>query len=301
MVDSIRNHKGLLATYIGACAVDLLCSILTFESVHAWHASWTPQSIWTHVTDFRHDCFDQVLMTLFRISACSLLGWYAARVGVPEHLKASIDSSETQGDAPKRKQSGHDDHGMDEPLLDPSDDRGRLVSESHLSVNVNGSSASSTLLGSSYVRAPLTEEEKIEVTRTADRRRHTCLALAFVIMTWGQIQTGIKMVTFSFPDGVNFTVCAVLMGSTIAWINLEMSTLRSLVDKVTRDQGVLFRELHAHRLRYNYELAGHWCDLCRDRISKPGVGYTCRECDFDLCLVRSTENVRSSSSCAIIF
>ena len=59
------------------------------------------------------------------------------------------------------------------------------------------------------------------------------------------MQTGIKMVIFDFSSTASQ---APLMGASILAINLELWLARTMVEKLTKEAGYLFKDLHPHRL-----------------------------------------------------
>jgi hypothetical protein len=74
----------------------------------------------------------------------------------------------------------------------------------------------------SHAHSGLSDAEKFVLQTAADRRKTAALTALFILSTWGQVQTGIKTVTFDF-DQDNLAVQAALMASAIFWINVQVS------------------------------------------------------------------------------
>eukprot|EP00854_Cymbomonas_tetramitiformis_P017714 gene17714-21104_t len=88
--------------------------------------------------------------------------------------------------------------------------------------------------------------------------RGLCFQVVFV---------GIKCIEFEFDPDLQ-TLQAVMMGSAVLWINLEMAMLSLIVGTLTTKSGIMRPELHPHELNYDDKaVAGHSCDLCRRRIN----------------------------------
>lgn len=61
----------------------------------------------------------------------------------------------------------------------------------------------------------------------------------------------------------------------------------SQIFRSTSDTGVHIRSFHPHKLYFKDDLNAHSCDICRRRFRRGQgkfEGYTCRVCDFDVCL-----------------
>jgi ABC-type multidrug transport system fused ATPase/permease subunit len=80
------------------------------------------------------------------------------------------------------------------------------------------------------------------------------------------------------------TLLIVLLCLTVLWINAQAFVFRTLLDELTREEGLFLPpEVHRHPMYFQDDrgLAMHWCDLCRKRIS--AGCYRCSLCDFDVC------------------
>lgn len=280
---SLQDYKGLLLAYSGVLALDILSSILLYEALHSWNASWNPGHVWSHVTDFTKDTFDCFLMACFRALSISLLGYGAVRVGVPEYLKENSPRERSSSLGEKHAKHSVHDGAFEEKASDPLLPQRRPSN----SINAIGEQSMKQVSSDDSEEEGMSDAEKLVLTRKAILKRNLMFAAIFVICTWSQVQTGIKMVTFDFPSD-QIVELAILMGSAILWVNLEMILLKSLVTYLTREEGYLFAELHPHRVFYDDTIVGHHCDLCRTRIVQRSSGfsggYRCRQCDFDICM-----------------
>jgi hypothetical protein len=62
---------------------DLACSVVLYESIHNWSATWNASALWQSLLNFTDDSSDVILFAVFRVLAITVLGFLAMSVGVP--------------------------------------------------------------------------------------------------------------------------------------------------------------------------------------------------------------------------
>eukprot|EP00040_Diaphanoeca_grandis_P023777 m.129827 g.129827 ORF g.129827 m.129827 type:complete len:898 (-) comp29434_c0_seq1:80-2773(-) len=109
------------------------------------------------------------------------------------------------------------------------------------------------------------------------RKKSTIVAITFLLMTAIQVYVGIKCVSYDYQDDL----MAALMCITVGWINIELYLIKSLVEKITNEDGYIEPKIHHHPLHYVPKLPLHNCDRCRAMIT--AGAFRCKSCDFDCC------------------
>jgi len=124
-----------------------------------------------------------------------------------------------------------------------------------------------------------TEEEK----KSRALKKKFFMGGVFAFLAGCEVVVGVKSVILRIvvPDGQpNYVAPAVFMGLIVFWINVELYLLNEILTLMTREEGILFAQLHAHPLFYG-PAEGYWCDNCRKRGLKKA--YSCPTCRYDLC------------------
>jgi hypothetical protein len=134
-------------------------------------------------------------------------------------------------------------------------------------------------------RRRLADNKKMDDTlldgrKSMDRLVSIYLFVVFLLSTGVQVYIGLKCISFNFRDEGRQ---GALMGLEVLWVNILAWTLKEIIQKCTREDGLLVPSLHPHRLHLYSALAGHWCDLCGQRIAA-GSAFRCKLCDYDLCM-----------------
>lgn len=311
-----RRHRWSVVAYILAYIVDMGVAVVFYYSINGWSPSWDAAHLSSRIFSgdgFRNDAVDHMTLTIVRFLLLSLFGYWAARLGSPDYSQVAqqaaaaaataeassvasinndgptiatsaadvrtISASSLNGSPlisvvssgdPKSPSDTEQKSSLKEPLLGSSASSSSLPSSSSFSAKTKASLAADP--------TTLSEKQRHNALLAATRKRNIVLGINFMISTWCQMQTGIKMVSFNFGD--NLTLHACLLGAAIVFINIEDYLTKRLVEKLTKEDGHLFKALHPHRLYYDNTVAGHFCDLCRARIRE---GYRCKQCDFDMC------------------
>jgi len=248
---------------------------------------------------------DCLAFAIFRAVVLTSLSVIACRVGLPDYTSKArqnvVDAREKQRlmagvvgqpsprgkpAAPASSLSVNGDNSstsMKEPLLGAASSSSEME-QKEVSVNIeelSGEGFFSNGITEFDIREAekrLTEDEKYDINQISESRKNRVMMLMFLICCWTQIQTGIKLVTFTFH---NETIEVICMSVCIVCINAQQFISKQFVQKITQSMGVLFPELHSHHLHYD-RTAGHYCDMCRARRIKNS--YRCKTCDFDVCV-----------------
>ena len=137
------------------------------------------------------------------------------------------------------------------------------------------------------------------------------VVMLFVLCTYYQVYAGLKVATLVHPATESIVP---LLCLTVLWINVESYIFRTLLDELTREDGLyLPPEVHRHPMYLvkSRNVSVHWCDLCHRPIggkkkshseqqasssgnnssSNRNSGddhnnscYRCALCDFDVCM-----------------
>jgi len=128
--------------------------------------------------------------------------------------------------------------------------------------------------------------------------KQTSLIVLFLLSTFYQIYAGLKVATYpprptDEPSRRRWVLIDVSMCLSVLWINAAAYLFRTLLDELTREDGLfLDPKIHRHPVFYQESrgMAMHRCDLCQKRIgaptghdSVPNGAYRCALCDFDIC------------------
>jgi hypothetical protein len=125
-------------------------------------------------------------------------------------------------------------------------------------------------------------EAKKRAREAIRERKHALLAVPFVICTFSQMLTGVKVVSFDFElSQWNPVLTAALVCITLASINIEAFLVRSLVQHWTKEKGKFRANLHPHVLQFKPNLVRHKCNLCLEDVTS---AYNCKKCDYDVCV-----------------
>lgn len=134
--------------------------------------------------------------------------------------------------------------------------------------------AEAELLAGSEASAPDPEVEK--------RQRRILVGILFGITILCGFFTGIKAVLFDFGSSPGFP--KFLMTVTVLVLSVELFLVKKLVTKLGETESKHLPRLHLHPIIKSFKIAGHWCDVCKQRIKIGSYGYTCTPCGWDLCL-----------------
>jgi ABC-type multidrug transport system fused ATPase/permease subunit len=178
---------------------------------------------------------------------------------------------------------------LEEPLLPSDEDRDPSSSSSSSTAEVGHS----TRCGCCTTSNSHTQRRS---WMTPARAKNLVFAILFLTSTLYQVYAGLKVSTTNATSRHNHdhhfnTLLIVLLCLTVLWINAQAVVFRTLLEELTREEGLFLPpEVHRHPMYYqdNRGLAMHWCDLCSKRIS--GGCYRCSLCDFDVCAACAKRN-----------
>ena len=124
------------------------------------------------------------------------------------------------------------------------------------------------------------------------RAKNAVLICLFLASAFYQVYAGLKVSTATCTaNSSQSTLLTLLLCLTVLWINGQTFVFRTLLEEMTRENGLFLPpEVHRHPMYFQDDrgLAMHWCDLCRKRISS-GC-YRCSLCDFDVCVACARRN-----------
>ncbi|KAK3232680.1 hypothetical protein CYMTET_56981 [Cymbomonas tetramitiformis] len=244
----VRLWRKYALAFASVYVIDLACTMVLYASINSWHVRLMNDPFGA-LQDFQHDVLDVLMVFAVRFVLMCACGMLAVKYGSPVRsvIKNCPGSSAVAGQCSPP---------LTEPLLQvPSPPETENVS---------------LAATESLVREQDVQREMV---------RDIYLAAAFVLSSGLQVFVGIKCIEFEFDPDLQ-TLQAVMMGSAVLWINLEMAMLSLIVGTLTTKSGIMRPELHPHELNYDDKVAGHSCDLCRRRIN---AAYRCLVCDFDCC------------------
>jgi len=128
-----------------------------------------------------------------------------------------------------------------------------------------------------------------DLQQMADRRRHVVVGVIFTFITVFSVWTAIKSVSFEYSREA---IQGPLIIALVAFINAEFYFARAVVERFTKEEGLLVPQLHNHPV-YFAQVNYHYCDLCWTRIERDA--YRCRYCDFDICVTCFRKGNKSTS------
>jgi hypothetical protein len=75
---------------------------------------------------------------------------------------------------------------------------------------------------------------------SARSRKNIGIATLFIVSTFYQLIIGLKVSAYKFGGGGHhtFTFEAIMMCIGVFWVNLEVYTLRTIIDELTRQDGL---------------------------------------------------------------
>eukprot|EP01105_Mastigella_eilhardi_P013870 TRINITY_DN3160_c0_g1_i4.p1 TRINITY_DN3160_c0_g1~~TRINITY_DN3160_c0_g1_i4.p1 ORF type:complete len:703 (-),score=174.85 TRINITY_DN3160_c0_g1_i4:879-2987(-) len=198
------------------------------------------------VGPFERGAADLVWLAAARCAALVALAWAAVSYGTPPEFELPAEELECAGSREERFPSG------------------RCARESSVPGHAD----------------PVTQmfRDRREATVAAARLRNALLGAVFVCSALSEVYVGVKCVVFRFGWE---TFQASVLGIVVFLINVELWLCKIAVSTTTHEKGVLFPQLHHHKLFYDYTTAGHCCDFCRSAIRE---AYRCNSCDYDLCM-----------------
>lgn len=239
--------------------LDIFCSLLLYASTNDWNASdWAPNYFFQNLLSFKTKSSDVVFLVLLRITLLPLFSYAAI------YIKKS----------PKQKEPKKHDIEEEEENLSQDSVSVSLIEKTSKEENSKGSNNSNE----KKIINEDAEEFRIRRNRTFLR------VLIFLFLVGCEIHTGIKCVVFRFD--FNLTFSAIMMASSVAWINGQLWLLQLLIDELTGEHKTFSQ--HRHPLTFQTNIGGHICDVCRTRISKEA--WSCRPCNWDMCLNCAKKN-----------
>jgi len=252
--DARANAQSLFARiFYGALCGDVLCSLL-FAFVNSnWSITGTWESLQrANLRHFSSQAWDCVLLTLARA------------IIFPSIVLCAVRWSK----------------GSKQPLPAESGSlaKGNVLHEPLIWGNGEGGASSSC----EHQRA---HEDRDTQLAFAKRLRQTTVGAIFVLSTAFQLIVGLKVSAYTGFGGdghSGYSAEVALLCVSVFWINLEVYALRSLIEELTREDGLFLPAVHPHPLFINKGVALHWCDVCSTRI-KGHEAWRCKLCDFDMC------------------
>mmetsp|Transcript_25777 Transcript_25777/g.38159 ORF Transcript_25777/g.38159 Transcript_25777/m.38159 type:complete len:725 (+) Transcript_25777:119-2293(+) len=283
------------ALYITICIV-VLCDIGCAVGLCAELNRWPTLSSASLSVYFYNESIDCLLLALIRSIFLPLIAWAAVQSGRVDstneivsckcfkcfyrghYFRASYKSDD------KNEYSGRytwDSHGADtgQPLLQHPSDGNCDSSDSPSAEGYEAEDAAKR------IELEIIENNKLSISKSsAAFRQNILLAVLFSLSVGTQVYVGLKCISFHYPSERNrMNRVGALMGLAVLWANVLSWSLRELVSKGYREDGMLVPSLHPHRLHLHATMAGHWCDVCSTQI-KDGRAFRCKLCDFDLCV-----------------
>jgi hypothetical protein len=192
--------------------------ILEFDS-EDYTVGWSWSDLTHHLTDFKGDTVDMLLMTTVRVVLLMVLLQLGIRLGTPKLDNIIPDDNVCAPVAPL------------------------LINAGEESLHELTSEAKKTHL-ESYRRQKL-----------ADVRKNVVVGVLFVLSTLAQVFTGVKVIGFvgHWDDGDSHaatirTMQATLFFACVFLINCEAFVANRLINTLTVEEGFLVPEFHQHRL-----------------------------------------------------
>mmetsp|Transcript_8853 Transcript_8853/g.11535 ORF Transcript_8853/g.11535 Transcript_8853/m.11535 type:complete len:924 (-) Transcript_8853:1361-4132(-) len=231
-----------------------------------------------------------VVLALSRCILFPSLAYLAIKLGVEKRHLRLITPSENSGGSTANSISTSSTDGEVDPL------QVRLLVEDESSSSTQSDIATGREKEAG-IESAKEVSERARAQRLAILYKYSTMILIFVVSSAYQVYAGVKVSFFEWNSEETLEV--VMMCISVLWINLEAFFARTLIEELTREQGLYLSDVHRHPLFKDTGLNMHRCDLCKEKIfrrSERGVGWRCRLCDFDVCTVcASREDVADVS------
>eukprot|EP00039_Didymoeca_costata_P007517 m.100707 g.100707 ORF g.100707 m.100707 type:complete len:916 (-) comp13720_c0_seq5:44-2791(-) len=256
---------------------DITCTVLVFLAKHHWcKHDYCPDSIHAFFDLFRtfrleEDAVDVIALTAIRMLIMALGPYIAIKAGKPDTIEEDVYMK-------KQDMKGFSVNSSEtEPLLS----------------NKNGDDDGIKLINGKRHKKASMFGDWCHISPIV--RKRLCVAVFFFMLTSAQAYVGVKCVIFEFGDS---TILAVLMCSSVLWINAELYLAKTLIDALTSEPGHLIKDLHVHPLHFVPKLPLHTCDACSNKIRT--AAYRCKICDFDCCLQCFAKKKRSDRAEGVV-
>lgn len=285
-------------------AADFACALTLWFAVHGWSVD-ASDLVSAAVFHFSSDTVELLWLSAARVLLSTLLALAGIKYGTAETVReralrerqavlASIATSDSSYASVNQADCGSGG-GMKGSLgvWSPSSSKRRTAvgtygatSSTEPLLSVAGGVSISASSHASSLPLPTSEEdqakldfaglskdelqEQIALVQSARARRRIAFVALFAWLQGQSFYSGVKLVDFQFSALCGVHVQAALMGALIALINVEHVLIQYIITVASDPAGLKMPSLHHHELHFDDSVAGHWCDLCSDRIA--GVG-----------------------------